>query len=684
MNATRWTVLSLLALAGITFLLLIGGPTPPAPASPDAARQSPQSPATPEPSPPAPATSTAAPSTAADHQRQQVERLVDDSQVDAGQGIRGRVLLPGGAPAAGIPVFLMPNTMHDPIDTYLKSKSGIRTPPLAFSATAADGTFALGVKKIDTPIDLRVVSDLHPELHHKGIKIRADDWYDAGTLQLEQGLIVVGRVVQEGTGQPIADAQVFLNEANATHQMLPTPGREQGITARTNAAGLFRFANAPRLGLIHLAAQAQSFCRVEKHNLQIAATTTNEFVLELAVGLPIAGVVTDNQGNPIRGCTILATALSAKAPQTGTASSDTDGRFRLEGLREGEFQLAFTAKGYEEHQQKPVPAGMLDLGVALEPRAFAKLKVLAANGAPIKAYKLALKRFFPDNPLGIGNVPEFRDLRITPGDYPPEFSGEWAVIRGVPIGDFVFQIEDNGQHAKSLSEPFQVVANGTSPEVVCRLTLGGVIEGHVVDDQGRPVSGAVVVTDHSSGMLLDPGNAFGQMLRQFMPEKHSTASARTDADGRFRLTRLAFADYLIRVRHPDFCGAQSQIVTIGSEGQRVDAGELRLRRGTIVTGTTTLDGQPMGQINVTLTTPPAPAGAAPPTEFFQANATSDGNGTYTFTQRVPPGTWTIHAVRRAGTENPFDILVQQKQTQRPLVIAEGTDRVVQDFALRSN
>jgi len=42
-------------------------------------------------------------------------------------------------------------------------------------------------------------------------------------------------------------------------------------------------------------------------------------------------------------------------------------------------------------------------------------------------------------------------VRITPADY----EGDWANIRNVPVGEFVFQIADN-EHAKTLSPPFQV------------------------------------------------------------------------------------------------------------------------------------------------------------------------------------------------------------------------------------
>ena len=148
-----------------------------------------------------------------------------NSHSDAAQGVKGRVLHPSGEPAVGIPVLLMENGMSNPIDMFLKNKTGQITPPLATAVTVDDGSFALGILKEGQTVDLRVVSEEHPELVRSPLTLRGGDWLDAGDLQLEQGLIVQGRVVETLTKAAVQNATVYLNASNRTHVMAATPGR---------------------------------------------------------------------------------------------------------------------------------------------------------------------------------------------------------------------------------------------------------------------------------------------------------------------------------------------------------------------------------------------------------------------------------------------------------------------------
>lgn len=687
MSSATKIVLPLLLLAGAAagaFYLLNSGDAPiETPVAPAPAPQEPQ------PVKPAAPVVTEAPTPPPQQpERVAVSNTTANSQDDAPQGVRGRVLLPNSAPAADIEVFLMESSMSNAIETYLKNKSGIPTPPVASMRTDKDGLFALGVRRPGKTYDLRVVSQDHPELQHSSIRVREEDWYDTGDLVLELGLVVQGRVVQEVTNAPIANATVYMMPSNTAHEMVVTPGREKGTVVMTDAGGNFRFTNAPRQGLVNLAAEAPGYAYTEKANLPVSAESVNDFTLELATGLPMEGIVVDAQGKGISNVRIVASALSAKTPQSATTTSGSDGRFAFRGLREGPFQVTASAPLYEDRVVNPLMAGDLDVKLVLEQRAWAKLRVLAANGAPVKSFTVALKRHFPNNPLGIGNVPEFRTVAINPGDFPREFGGDWAVIRGLPLGEFVFQIEERN-HAKSLSPSFLITPGGEAPEVEARLTLGAMIQGTVVDDRGQPVANANVTTDMNGGFAADAGGFF-EIFRSFMPEKHSKAQVKTDAQGRFRLTRLAFADYMIRVAHPDFCEGASLDIKLETEGQVLDVGVVTLQRGAIVEGMTTVGGEVVGQIKVSVTVPqpenaPVPsmrdAQAAKPQMMFAASAISDNEGRFRLLKRVPPGTYKIYANREAGSNNPFDKLLDMKETERQLVVMPGQDKVVQNFNL---
>jgi hypothetical protein len=186
-----------------------------------------------------------------------------------------------------------------------------------------------------------------------------------------------------------------------------------------------------------------------------------------------------------------------------------------------------------------------------------------------------------------------------------------------------------------------------------------------------------------------------------MPEKHSKASTRTDGQGRFRLSKLAFADYMVRVAHPAYCEGKAFNIKLENEGQVHDAGVITLSFGAELVGLVTVGGTPAGQIKVTISTPmtadtlpQAPPGgtlanatgqlAAAPTlptkPLFNATVLSDGDGRFKLLKRVPPGTYRVSAARQ-GTGSPFDTLIDMKETERTITVAPGQDSVELNFAL---
>ena len=612
-------------------------------------------------------------------ERQEPDRTVAGgaSNSNAAQGVRGRVLLPNGSAAADVQVLLLASGLNNPLETFLETRSGKVRPPLASGQTRADGTFELGLLQPGKPVDLRVVSPDHPELSRTSIKVREADWYDSGDLQLEQGLVVQGRVIDAVSKMPVAEATVFLEGSNQSHSLVATPGRERGVSTTTLQNGSFCFTNAPRQGLINLVVEARGYATAQLRN-QHLKPEHNDYTLEVERGQPIAGVVVDQDGKGIGGVSVTATGLSSKTPQTASVVCADDGSFEFPTLRAGPYQVIATSGKHAEARNGMVMAGDVDLKLVCAQRAMVKLSVIGADNAPVKAYRLALKRYFPSNPLGIGNVPEFPDRTVNPGDYPD--GGEWALIRGLPSGEFRFQIEES-KHAKTLSPPFTVVEGGPVVEVAAQLVLGGSIRGTVIDDRGKPVAGATVSTDFNGGIAGDWLLPF----RELMPEKHSKTSVKTDAQGIFRINKLAYAEYMVRVSHPDYCEGSAINLRIESEGQVVDAGVIQLAVGAIVEGLTTVGGQPWGQVKVSLSLPMDKAATTTEPErvaraFFNATAVSDGDGVFRLLKRVPPGTYQIHA-SRVTTGSPFDAFLDIKETERQLVIEPGRDTVSVSFNL---
>lgn len=617
--------------------------------------------------------------------RTEAANAPDNAHSNAPQGVKGRVLLPDGNPAVGVSVMLLENAMSNAIEMFIRNKTGRTSPPLATAVTVADGSFALGVLKPGESVDLRIVSDVHPEIAKSPIKVRSDDWYDAGDLSLEQGLVVQGRVVEATTKAPIANATVYMNTSNRAHAMAATPGRERGTAIVTDGGGFFRFDNGPRQGLINLNVEADGFASGNLLNQQVRADAANEFTLEIERGRTITGVVVDEAGERIRSVKIQAQGLSSKTPQSETVYSGDDGEFEFPALRSGPYRLTATTKSYAD-VEIPLALTDEDVKIVLAKRATVKLRVIGANNRPVKSYRLSLKRAFPNNPVGIGNVIDFPDRNINPGDY----RGQWAIIEGLPSGNFKFQLTDRN-HAKTLSPLFTVEEGGEAVEVTAALTMGGIITGTVIDDQGQPVRGALVASDMNAGLAANTG--IFDIFRKMIPEKHTTRQVRTDGQGRFRITKLSFADYMLRVSHPTYCEGTAINIKLQKEGDVVDAGVIQLALGALVEGLTTVDGNPAGQVKVVISMPSDPnknpIKPSTPEEMqaaarrlFSTKTLSDGDGRFSMLKRVPPGTYKITAARHSA-DNPFGALLDMRQSEQELVIAPGQKRIQINFNLSS-
>ncbi|MCK5941338.1 MAG: carboxypeptidase regulatory-like domain-containing protein [Planctomycetes bacterium] len=610
------------------------------------------------------------------------------SHADAPQGVKGRILLPDGRPAVGVKVMLLENAMNNPIDMFLKNKTGQASPPIASAETVEDGSFALGVRKAGQKVDLRVVTEEFPEVSKSPISVRADDWIDAGDLKLEIGLTVQGRVLDATTRAAVPNATVYMSSSARSHAMVATPGREHGVAAVTDGNGFFRFTSGPRLGTINLKAEAEGFATVSLLNQQISADKPNDFSLEIERGRTITGVVVDAQGQRVSGAKVMAYGLSAKTPQNETIYTDTQGEFEFPPLRSGPYRLTASARNFADAEM-PVALTDEDVKLVLQRRATVKLKVLTSKQRPVKVYRLALKRAFPQNPDAIGNVMDWPERNISPRDY----VGDWAMISNLPAGDFRFQITERN-HAKSLSPMFHVdKGEDGNLEVIAVLTEGAAITGTVIDGTGKPVAGATVTSDMNAGLAA--GTGFFEIFQNMIPKKHTTKQVKTDSQGRFRIPQLSFADYMIRVSHPSYCEGTAINIKLTQEGQVVDAGVIELQMGTRVEGITTVNGVPTGQVKVVISmpTPAGPQGQLQPgaqmTEeqqreaakrLFSTHVLSDGNGNYSMLKRVPPGTYKITAARHSA-ENPFGALLDMKESEQQLVIAPGQDKVVVNFNL---
>jgi hypothetical protein len=353
---------------------------------------------------------------------------------------------------------------------------------------------------------------------------------------------VTGRVVASRDGAPISGTIIY--------SPYPSFGFRK---ATSNQGGEFEISIPRKLNFLQVqpppgfisppgAVQSVSPDRISRDS-------SVEFVLDRARTL--TGTVVDQENRPVKHAQLRVfwrqewlteghLRMFSLGRRAGTCGKD--GRFTITGVSAEAplFVEAYsdTASIDESLVVKPEETGELSLVLAEEATFRLSGRVLDPRGAAVPGAHVALKArsLRSDFPLPEQLRVEFpRCEHLTTGA-----DGRFSTPIGLPRHqEYYLQVTATNYPALSLG-PIRGVKN--QPETLLGdLALRPFVEvsGRVVDRGGSAIEGAEVFAESEQ----DPESR--------LPAAR-TASAKTDADGRFRLTGLRKALPLIFVRHPDF------------------------------------------------------------------------------------------------------------------------------------
>jgi hypothetical protein len=337
-------------------------------------------------------------------------------------------------------------------------------------------------------------------------------------------------------------------------------------------------------------------------------------------------------------------------------SSDQNGNFEVHGMREGSQWLRITAKGYRLHDERDVQAGTQGLQLILEETSSARVRVRDPDGRILQRYVLGVRRFFPHGGGQIAAVLNVPDVSVRAEDL---VDGAMTITGIEPGSDqermqYVFQVQADG-FAKTLSDPFEITA--TSPLIEVLVTRGAILVGQVLDERGQPIADADIATQGEGSMEDSP---LRPLFTGLAPDKITRTKVRTDSQGNFRLERLGFAEYQLKISHAEYCDGIVHGLQLATPAeQRLPP--IVLLRGTLVRGTVAVDGTPQGQVKVVVDADPAVADAG----LLRMETVSNNDGTFVLNKRLPPGSYEIKAAQMtADTANPdiFRQILQMKKT----------------------
>jgi protocatechuate 3,4-dioxygenase beta subunit len=581
------------------------------------------------------------------------------------QGFRGLAIDGRGQPLEGVQVYLIESAGNEPLALPLLLQQRLPSSPLATAATAADGTFEIGLPRAqDRTYELYLLSEQHATSRLGGLRMLAGQWHDVGAVTMVPGSTLRGRVTVAGLETPVPQAVVTVEVGTAFEDVAlrSLPGGDQGLVANVDASGWYELRHAPSRGVVRVSAVAPGFARAVKTNVELNAEQPVQVDFELGPGLTLSGRVVDGLGSPVVEARVEAWPASSSAAPL-LAETDREGRFVVQGLSEGPHRLRIAARGFHSAEQADVAAGSRDVEVRLEPRGRARVRVTTPSGNVVRSYQLAVRRYFAEHDQ-VGFVTDVPEQRV-------RLDGltDAVEIDGLPRGTFVCLATADG-FAATMSAPFEVsVTTGTVPQdVEIVLSPGSSLRGRVQDERGRPLAGASVATQPAG---TAPDSPLWKLLGPALPDRITRRSATTGEDGGFVLDLLAPGTYQLLVMHADACQTVVPDVRIDGPGDQT-LPPVTMPAGALVAGRATSGGRTAGQIKVVLTL------ATNGQEQLRLEAISDAEGRFRMPRRVPPGEYVLRAAVIGTAEPEAEIFRQLLQLQRSSItvtVAAGQDLV---------
>lgn len=323
--------------------------------------------------------------------------------------------------------------------------------------------------------------------------------------------------VQRKDGIGISGATVALfREAHPSSSKVALPGR----LVRTDAAGAYHV-DGLVAGAFRVSASARGFAAAGRSGVRVVDQHDVEdidIVLEPG-GVPASGTVSDAGGGPIAGATVSFASLDElRGPWIASATTDGSGRYEL-SASDALASARATADGYGAQTRRVSINTASSIDFVLSPGARIEGRVVE-QGTTRACPKAEIIVWHGGLDYEAISAQADEDGRFTSPVLPPNQYSLFARL---------------GSRSALLTKV--AVRSTETTSVLLELQNGPIVEGHVRDDQGAPISGARVYTEQPPG-----------------------ASAETDPTGHYRLLGLAFSSPTLRAVARDYAEVTSSVM----------------------------------------------------------------------------------------------------------------------------
>ena len=376
--------------------------------------------------------------------------------------LSGRVREAGGGPVVGARVT-----------AALTERDGdLAVPAPAFgTSSGADGLFSLAL--LPGRYVLRAEAGGYAttsELAIVGANIQRD-------LQLEPAGSLAGRVVGRPGGEPVPAASVQARSIEGW-----SLGRSRAV--ESDGEGRFRL-DGLTPGDFVVEARAAGRAGRSAPVRVTPGPSAPELVVELADGLALDGRVVDAAGRPVAGAQL--TAWSRDGGPPAEATSAAGGRFRIEGLLPGRYELR--AMGPQATRtraaMKLVNRDLTGLELRLEGQVIVMGQVIDPSGGTVAGARVMAGT----EPATLGWAGRSAPATITAAD------GRFR-FQGLDAGRVTLRVEKEEVGSAVWVE--HRIPAGAVRELTLRLQAGATLTGLVRFEDGSPAPGAVVYVEYPS------------------------------------------------------------------------------------------------------------------------------------------------------------------------------------------
>ncbi len=238
----------------------------------------------------------------------------DFNLIHANSTISGKITL-NSQGVAGIPISAYSDTLSN------------------YVVTSGDGTYSVpvynsSVATLEYTVSFNVPNGFYTSVSwHSNIQAGAVD-VDFAIIRIAGG--IQGRITDQNTGLPIANAQVSLSGISYKNTV-------------SNDSGYYRMSLLD--GSYYLIVDADRYYEYSESNIAISGSVITKNISLQKTGT-ISGTTKDTDGNPIPNASIYASSSDSTGYYYGYGYSDADGKYVLSGLRSSRYKVECSKYGY--------------------------------------------------------------------------------------------------------------------------------------------------------------------------------------------------------------------------------------------------------------------------------------------------------------------------------------------------